>query len=228
MTEEPITDETNMIALFKEMQDEILSLQSDDNSTYLFDMELNPYERTDGACKVFSECNNLMVHDDYQGVKEMVRERYFYHLSTMVPSSVAFKYDGPLANPEYFNGSLGVPWRDENNLPYVIDDLSDFIPAAAKSSPYSLTQNVSEEMVASASQTALEKSAKGFVVATGETVALLDATSASPAAAGGVAEMVQGASWPSLAAFVALNVLVTFGTVMLTQRFRRSTSYSPI
>jgi len=232
MTEEPITEETNMLHVFKELQSEILSLQTDDNSTYLFDMELNPYERTDGACKVFSECNNLMVHDDYQGVKEMVRERYFYHLSTMVPSSVAFKYDGPLANPDYFNGSLGVPWRDENNLPYVIDDLSQFIPAAAKSSPYSLAHNVSDEAVTAASESALAKSAKGFVVASGEIVALLDATETATAKTthgDGVATLVQGSSWSSLAAFVALNVLVTFGTAMFSQRFtRRSGAYSPI
>lgn len=239
MTEEPITKETNMLHMFKELQAQISELRTDDNSTYLFDMELNPNERTDGKCAVFSECNNLMAHDDYLAVKAMMKERYFYHLGTMVPSSVAFKYDGPLANPDFFNGSLGVPWRDENDLPYVLDDLSSFIPAAAKSSAYSLSgDGATDDEVAAATANALASSAKGFTTATGETVALLDSTGEMDAAASArmsasqeaaaVFERAASSGWASLAGFVALNVLVSFGTVMLTQRYRGSAVYSPI
>merc|ERR1711998_466676 len=112
--------------------------EDDDNATYLFDMEANPGERTDGDCAVFERCNNLLGHADYGSVHANLRSRFFDYLDTMVPSSVNFKYDGPLANPEYFNGSLGVPWRDENDVPYVTDDLTPYLTDSLRSSVHTI------------------------------------------------------------------------------------------
>ena len=124
--------------VFKSLQNRLFVSEDDDNATYLFDMEANPGERTDGDCAVFERCNNLLGHADYGSVHANLRSRFFDYLDTMVPSSVNFKYDGPLANPEYFNGSLGVPWRDENDVPYVTDDLTPYLTDSLRSSVHTI------------------------------------------------------------------------------------------
>lgn len=231
MTQEPVTEKSSLMHIFKELQGTLRQISGKDNSSYVFNMEANPGERTDGECAVFEECNNLLSSPEYSHIHANLRTRFFYHLGNMFPSSVKFQYDGALANPDFFNGSLGVPWRDKNGIPFVIDDLSPFLNTALRASEYTLSNGESgEDFHALFSATGVESEAEKLSIppTTRETSWTEEAIEGESTTttnlvndATGISQLTAW-SWQAMTAFIVFNIAITSGTVIMTSRWMSS------
>mmetsp|Transcript_91206 Transcript_91206/g.260495 ORF Transcript_91206/g.260495 Transcript_91206/m.260495 type:complete len:611 (-) Transcript_91206:48-1880(-) len=91
---------------------------------YLFDLIANPGEDDEGLCEDKVACTNLWDDDEFLDVRAMLLKRWDEYSDGMAESNELWQDDGPLADPELFDGSWG-PWRDDAGTPYAMYAVAD-------------------------------------------------------------------------------------------------------
>ena len=121
----------------KALREQIWEEGGNDVGTYLFDIDANPYEEArdatvpcdDGA--PYEACHSLLdlpsdapvsaaQVEAWARAEDDARARLRAYAADAARSSTQFEYDGALVDPALFNGSLGVPWRDADNVPFAM------------------------------------------------------------------------------------------------------------
>lgn len=105
--------------------------------TSLFDVRRNPNELDAEDCGRAAECTNLADHPAYTKIRDALLDRLDALRKSVTPSTEQWADDGPLADPQLFNG-VWSPWRDDQNLPYATYQLA----------PFSLHTNLGGENIA--------------------------------------------------------------------------------
>ena len=121
----------------KALREQIWAEGGNDVGAYLFDLDANPYEEArdaDVACDggaAFEACHSLLglpadapvsraQAEAWASAEDDARARLRAYAAGAARSSTQFEYDGALVDPALFNGSLGVPWRDADNVPFAM------------------------------------------------------------------------------------------------------------